>query len=733
MAKRKETFFERLTRKNAQQEENQNPKSKKSRNWKFWTISSLLTLALAAGISAPLIAQSLNKNYEQPLPDNTPVFSYKTPGSNSNNEVKFYIKDLKSNKLADEANDPKKVLDNVFRHALFYLYNKEVEASKEYQRLWNSSRKEDDKQRNDIALKTIKELKEKHRGSLLDVKNLLIKTYGFDKWEQAFNEMLVKSFNGAKNIDEAVDFKVYESIRNDALRRFSLNTSFNINDIDRTATSDIFKLDKNGNLTNEILYKKGDKVFKFFQKDKNYFEMHQIKEKMTFMTNSFVTDDSYKSAEGFINHYLSKHNPFLISQFTLPGIAPSKKVDGEEPKWNFDKNAVKKLMFYWPAQGENDFKAIPAFDKIKDNFKAYDELVEKAKSNPSSTINQEIAEYSSVLAQLSLDEQEIKTNWGSTGLTSIDDLLVGGGDKTLKAFSQLSDLYTDNIPEVDLFGELQKIREKIISEFSSLTKVDDSQIQSKPKQEAQTEIGKFNKALQKQFDEASDVKKEGIYTEKFNELIVKPLVQLFEKNGQIQTVYKLKNNNDVLIILTSKGITLINVKAIDKINEYKDKPKPEILKEMIKSDFLLSNKYKNSISGKKYNALQLINQSLTQQQYVLEKMLNEDEFLKYLKEQKNIYAFDENKKPIENAKYNDKDIEKFKEYNKNILIAEDVQRNFNLTKSVDNWMKDRAQGKYDSNFIYKDEKVFFPNSKIKDKDASALVFKKLNELRKGTK
>ncbi|ENY69444.1 Hypothetical protein, predicted trasmembrane protein [Mycoplasmopsis bovigenitalium 51080] len=732
MAKRKETFFERLTRKNAQQEENQNPKSKKSRNWKFWTISSLLTLALAAGISAPLIAQSLNKNYEQPLPDNTPVFSYKTPGSNSNNEVKFYIKDLKSNKLADEANDPKKVLDNVFRHALFYLYNKEVEASKEYQRLWNSSRKEDDKQRNDIALKTIKELKEKHRGSLLDVKNLLIKTYGFDKWEQAFNEMLVKSFNGAKNIDEAVDFKVYESIKNDALRRFSLNTSFNINDIDRTATSDIFKLDKNGNLTNEILYKKGDKVFKFFQKDKNYFEMDQIKEKMTFMTNSFVTEDSYKSAEGFINHYLSKHNPFLISQFTLPGIAPSKKVDGQEPKWNFDKNAVKKLMFYWPAQGEKDFKAVPAFDKIKDNFKAYDELVEKAKSNPSSTINQEIAEYSSVLAQLSLDEQEIKTNWGSTGLTSIDDLLVGGGDKTLKAFSQLSDLYTKNIPEVDLFKELQNIREKIISEFK-LPNVDANKIKSQSKQEAQTEIGKFNKELQKLFDEASDVKKEGIYTEKFNELVVKPLVQLFEKNGQIQTVYKLKDKNDILVILTSKGITLINVKEINKIKEYENKQKSEILKEMIKSDFLLSNKYKNSISGKKYNALQLINQSLTQQQYVLEKMLNEPDFLKYLKEQKNIYAFDENKKPIENAKYNDKDIEKFKEYNKNILIAEDVQRNFNLTKSVDNWMKDRAQGKYDSNFIYKDEKVFFPNSTNKEKDASALVFEKLNELRKGIK
>lgn len=38
------------------------------------------------------------------------------------------------------------------------------------------------------------------------LKTLLIKTYGFDKWEQN-QSSLVKSFNSAKNIDEAVDFR----------------------------------------------------------------------------------------------------------------------------------------------------------------------------------------------------------------------------------------------------------------------------------------------------------------------------------------------------------------------------------------------------------------------------------------------------------------------------------------------------------------------------------------------
>lgn len=146
------------------------------------------------------------------------------------------------------------------------MYDQEVNASKEYQRLWNASRTENEKERDDIALKTVAELKEKHTNLLLDIKEQMIKTFGFSKWEQQFNDLLLKSFNGAKNIEEAASFKVYEDIQNDALRRFTLNTKFNEKDIDRVASSDIYQLDDKGNLTREILFKQGQKSFHFSKK-----------------------------------------------------------------------------------------------------------------------------------------------------------------------------------------------------------------------------------------------------------------------------------------------------------------------------------------------------------------------------------------------------------------------------------------------------------------------------------
>ncbi|BAP01302.1 hypothetical protein MCAL160_0977 [Mycoplasmopsis californica HAZ160_1] len=738
MGKKKETFFERLTKKNAQQQENQNPRVRKTKNWKFWLISSLLVGALSAGITIPLVANTVVKNYIEPIKGDTDLFKYVRPDGS---EVQFQMKDLKSSELVKDAKDPKKVLEQAYKHAVFYLYEQEVKASKEYQRLWNASRKDNDKERNDIALKSVDELRKKHRDLIKDVKELMIKQHGYSKWEQAFNDFLIKSFNGAKNIEEAVDFRVYSEIQRDALRRFTLNTTFNINDADRTATSTIYKLDANGQQTNEVLFQKGEKVFPFFQQDKNFFELQDIKQKMTFMTNSYVIstsnpkeyNEAYKGADSFIKHYLAHNNPVLFSQFSLPGIAPTKKENGKEAKWNFNKEAVKKLMFYWPIEKEAKIEAIPSFNKIKDTFKSYEEYNKIAISTPGSTLAKEIVDYSTVLATLSLDDADIKSNWGSAGLTSVSDLFKAGGDNTLKAFAKHKDILikdsSSSLKEVDLFGELEKIRQNIIKTFN-LTDVKNS-LTGKNQAEAQTAIGDFNKALKKVFDDASDVKKEGLWSDKFNELVAKPLTQLFETDGKINTVYKLKDSQDTLIVLSSKGITLLKVNDLNSFaKNNSDNSHEAIIKEMIRNDFLISNKYQ-AANGKKYNALNQVNKSLSTPENVLNVLLKEQSFKNYLKNQNNIYALDNNGKLAPKTKYNDKDLAEIIEMNNSILNSFEIKSAYDLTKAVDKWMKDRAEGKYDSFFETKENKVYFAhNNDSYKKDAGHIIFEALKQARK---
>ncbi|MCS4536592.1 hypothetical protein NXS15_00400 [Mycoplasma sp. CSL7475-4] len=742
MGKKKETFFERLTRKNAQQEDSQNPKSPKKKNWKFWVIASSIAATVASGITIPLVANSLVKKYNDPLKNDTVVFHFKTPDENSKS-IGFNLGDVLKNSSTDEKSNPKLMLDNAFKSAIFYLYNKEVKASKEYQRLWNASLKTNEKERTDIALKPIEELTKKHKDLLLDIKEQMIKTFGFSKWEQAFNDFLIKNFQGAKSINEAVTLRVYDEIKKDALRRFQLNTQFNIDDIDRVAKTTIYKLDENGKPTNQVLYEVGQRVFPFFKKNVNYFEIDQIKEKMTFMTNSYVVDEEnyaeYKDASKFIDFYLSNDNPFLISQFTLPGIAPAKKEEGKEAKWTIDREAFKRLMFYWPIDNENaPFKAETSFEKVKNTFKSYDEFVKEATENKSTTLNKEIADYGTLLSVIALDDQSIKSNWGSEGLVSITGLLTSKNDKTLQAFSVFDNLVlgNDSSKDVDLFKTLSDIRTNII-QYLGLEDPKDAVASAQSKEEAQTKIADFNKEIIKAFDEASDVKKEGIYQDKYNELVVKPIIQLFEDstNNKISTFYTLHGSAKTKVILTSKGITLVDVKQLSQLNNGNSQSNEEIIKEMIKSDFLLSNKYKSSANGNKYNALNLINRSMDMSEIVLEDMLKDDNFKTFMKS--DYFVTDKSDKSITYKfvdKITDNEIDEIIKLNVNVLNANKHKKSLDLVKGVESWMKQRAEDGYDSNFEINQGKVYFThNNDSYTKDASAIIYETLKTITKAGK
>lgn len=161
---------------------------------------------------------------------------------------------------------------------------------------------------------------------------------------------------------------------------------------------------------------------------------------------------------------------------------------------------------------------------------------------------------------------------------------------------------------------------------------------------------------------------------------------------------------------------------------------------MIQSDFELENKFKNTVKGKKYDALTLVNRSISSQELVIDSLLKDDEFKNYIKGQVNIFALDNDKKIVPNKKYEDKDLTSIKELNDSILSSNDIKTQLNLVKTVDQWMKDRAKNDYDANFELREDKVYFKHNNTDaskkeayKNDASSIIFETLKDLRKAIK
>lgn len=724
MAKRKETFFERLAKKNANHENASSTKVKKRKSWKVLVFGSLLTLAVIVGVTVPLVITGTKTTYNDKEPDTKVIYSFKSPVDNTEIFTITFGDLEKSNQNETEKKYQDK-LDQLYRLAIYYLYEKEAKASKEYQKLLNASRKSGTAEVNNIALKSIAELKTQYQNELLDLKENTIKKYGFSNWETEFNNLLISNYEGATTIDEAVDKKVFNEIQNDALRRFRLSTSSVKDLLERVANNDIHATDENGRVdTNKILFKKGEKVFPWLKeitetdKNGNYFQFDD--QYMGFMTESF--DTNHKDALSFIKYYLNNDNPYLFSQFTLPGIAKVKNSDN----WTVDRNFFKYLMYAWPVRSNDETAPIYSYQMVKDFFKPFSEYVTILNDENSSTLPLKARYYSDILNKLSKDTSELKNNFGTKGISSLTTLLTNS-DEALKAFTTIPELLgSEEIKTIDLFGKLKEIQEAIASDQSiTLPTYSDADTLDKKKEV----LTQFNEAMKDAFDKTDDVNEKGLYTDKYKKLVTAKLAELFEigpevdGKKQIYTLYKLKDSEN-FVLLTKNGITLLNTQTLgDTVENQQD----QILK-MIKNDFVLSNKFKQ-LSGVKYNALATINTSLTNKQNVIRTMLSDNEFVNYLKEQTNIYATDENGSNLSNAKYDDVAIEELLSINNNVELSTNSEKALTITKNVNEWMKTRAQNGADANFVIKNNKTYFANNNSNfEKTADNLLNEKLKEL-----
>lgn len=724
--KRKESFFERLTKKNQEQEENQKPKkAKKKTSWKIAVVGSLLTAAIVTGITVPLVVNSTKVTYKDPFSDDIVMFSFTDPNDKSKT-VEIRYKDLKNSDLKNDAEKPAKLLEQLHRWAIFYLYGKEVEGSKLYQNIWNSSLTPDDNGKKDetIALKTISERKEIIKNKLLDEKEYFKKSYGTSNWETEFTSYLIKTYNGAKTVDEAVDYQILGEITNDALRSFRLVTPDRKKLRERVANAPIY------DGANKI-FSKGEKVFDgWYQNGVNYFVVDE--DSMALETESYVFsgnkfDDKYKSANRFFDEFLNTDKYYIMSRFLLPGVAPTKAVDKSNTSklsdWTVDRDAIRKLFFYYPAE-DDAYTPTTSIKTVQDFFKPFGEYATEVATNGQTAHS---LKYSKVLQLFSSDESNVTSNWGSKGIQSLTSLL-NSSDETVEGLAIMKDILGDAshpavIPEIDLFGELEKIRKDFLADPAvNIADVDPTKVTGN-KEEKQKVIGDYCLKVRDFFKD-----KNKLTDELFDKLVTKKIEALFQNSeGQYRTLYKVKGTADTYIDLTSKGILLFNAAPLAKANN--EETKKELIN-MIKNDFIISKKAKDMV-GSRYNALNSINKNLTSSTYVNKILLGDKNtdpygFKEYLKKQVNIYAKDANGQIVKNVNYTDDVINQLIDYNNNAYASDRVQKGLDLVTTLDKWFSARAESKRDLNLELHLNKVYFVNNNEGYKfTASDVIFNKL--------
>ncbi|MBT1345185.1 hypothetical protein FCM49_03625 [Mycoplasma bovis] len=715
MGKKKTPFFERLLQKNAEQE-NKNKttgKSKKSRSWKIATTSTVLVLAVATGITVPLVINSTKKNFIDGYASNTNVASAKI--GDHNLDLNFGdFKNIYQNHNTSTSEERLKEIDKII---LYYLYDQEQKASAEYQKLWNDSKRSDEKDNNSFRLPTLDELKTKFKNELVDIENNMKLQFGTANWQTEFNKHLVQKYNGAKNIDEAVKNKTFEHIKSDALRRFRLTNGDSKKD----------EIERKG--------KDGKHVFGWWHNkngtNKDKFIELDDKSKLALATDSFVFKDSYKSIDPFIDSYIENEKPRIISEFTIPGIAPAKKNE----KWKIDKNIFLRYLFYAKNGTFGLSKVTEGYNVVKEKFKSFDYYIKSVvdKANGNNILPDEAIQYSSILNMFSTSKEDIKKNWGTSGLTSISELVTGdnfqkflaNNPKLLFGENYSTNGMSNNKPkEINLFDKIKEIKEAIDNLNKNGNGVDSSSSGGSSGNGNKTvssneQAADYNKKLEKFFTEVNESQNKGLTEKLFEENILKKFVGIFESSEKIQTVYNVKFNGDneqknVTGILSPEGFKLLI---------FGDPVKKENIVEMIKNDFILNSKYKKQL-GVRYNALQKLNKQLSRNEYIL-KMLQDYEFKEYLKTQNNNFATDQNGKKLENVKYNEQSIKDLITSSTAAIQFDKISNFIKLSKAAATWIETRAKNNYDELFELKDGKAYFKYNK--DKTAASLVLEYLKK------
>lgn len=698
MAKKKQDFFEKLIEKNAEQKQQENKnnkvpvaKNKKRKSTKIIITSVLLIGAIATGITVPLVVNSTKKIYKDKMKDDTNVYKFlKDEDTKGSSNVGAHEDNYKDEKKIDS----EKRLEALNKIALFYLYEKEQKASEEYQDLWNQNRESGEDEDKTLRLSTIDELRKKFKNELLDIQNNTKLQFGTENWETEFNKKLIEEYNGAQSIDEAVEFKIENAIVSDALRRFRLRSGEKTKEIEK----------KN---------KDGEYVYKWWHEGSDKF--YEIQgEKLALSTDSFIYEDKYKLITPFLEKFIKDENPYMFSEFILPGIAPEKADD----KWDVKKENFLKYLFIakdgtFNLQGEDvggvykpEIKQ--AYELVKSNFKPFNEyaklLVEADPKNGVYAMDKKAANYSAVLNHFSNSSSTIKSNWGTGGIMSVTSLLSKENFHTFLAILPellISDKHskTDLIREIDYFGAIEKIR----VELAKKAGIEKYELADLNTNELAAE---YNKKMEEFFTDVDEEKDKGLTEKVFKSLVLDELSKVFIKDDKISTVYKIKGFEDVYGILTKEGFKIFYCQT--------DFKKEDLIK-MIQNDFIIEKNFKGQ-TAVKYKVMERMSKGLGRNEY-LSILLKEEEFINHLKEKDNKFILDADGNLVEGAKYDDEAIQQLGADISRSLAFNKYKKFIVFSKDATTWMKERAKNNFDEFFELRDDQPFFKYNDL-DKDGN---------------
>ncbi|MEI2462051.1 hypothetical protein RRG54_01555 [Mycoplasmopsis felis] len=688
MAKRKKSFFEKLTEVNDNFDEKfKKTLTKKKRNWINISILSTLGIGVIAGISIPLAINTTKVNYQEPESNDKTIIEYKDGEGNLlySANVKLISDLLKDNNLLK-----KEKINDLYRKLIFKLYEEEVDASETYQRLYNNSLTEFESVRTDIALKSLSEVRKDKIKYLEDQRNNVRQNYPFETFENVWNQKLQSDeFGKSKTFDEAVEYLTFKQVENDAKRRYEIEIKQqDLSFINRTAKRDIFKQDKNGNLIkNEkderiVLFSKDQKVFDFYKENETYYTDSSIASRViTITTKSFIPE--FKNVNNLVSDYFNKYNLNLATSIILPGVQNNN--DLTQP-FTFDKdNAKDKLIHLLQYSVDKKSDGSPVLNSNLDILKSFKEASYYSLIQENETYKDYEKRKSNYQLYLGALTTTNSTNLGTKGLTTFDELLKD--DINAAIGTQYQEIFENNdnkLPEIDL-NKIFKLPSGINNELESKIK----EKLEKAKEITNTnDSSKFNEFVEEIVQVNKYIKQliNGMSNLEFNNFIKSNFNNNFNKEFNTKSLtsfaYNVKDMPGNLLIPSSNGLVLLKNTNILSLQEFND---------FIKSDLI--NILKGNVSYFKLN--EKLSKTLPEEEFI-DEVLKTQKYKEFLLEVEN--PFSQSKE----TKFTENDINELLSIAKSISIGKSKTNNLSLITNINNWIKEKYNTKTSMNIIFKD-------------------------------
>ncbi|WP_338583056.1 HinT-interacting membrane complex protein P80 [Mycoplasmopsis cynos] len=728
MAKKQKSFFERLSELNDNfEEKNKKVTRKTKRNWINWGILGTLAVCLISGISIPLAINTTKINYIQPKKDAETAFTF-------NNLKNISIGDFSKLLKNDKTNYNEK-FDDIYKKAIFYMYEKEYLASKQYQEIYNGSLNNNEGINLSLELKSLDVIKNEQKNKLEDQKNNLKSTFGFSTWENVFKERLLSEEYGKSSTeDQAIEYLTFKEIEGVALRSLEIEVkTVDVDFLERTAKKDIYEIDVNNSPKRDakgqakIMFKKGQKVFPHFVKDKNYFVLdNDPKKAIVIMTKSFIPE--LVSADKIIETYFNNHSVNIPTSILLPGVINSNLRFAFSFK---DGDAKKKYINnfkYSVIKGQNNtieikrnIDILKSFNKPEDYAIFTDESKDK---NKLKEFNDKRSVYEQYLNALTLTKGD---TLGFLGVSTTSELINNNIDLAFGSFAnellKSADSTFKEINLDDLFKMPTGLNTNAESEIKKL--VDEAkkvQMDSKITDinqkfnTASDKIQQVNEIIDKYFSELSEDQFNKVILENYNSHLI-----INANNKQYSSiVYKVKDKNDLLLIVTPTGLSLFSNKKVSTLGEFKK---------------LITSDLKNMAKGNKtyFDLANKISDKNNKEQLVIS-LLEDQPFKNWLltqkKDNKTVYTLSELDKTLSKIKT----VKKGKQISSEISLYDRVEKYINSkVNTLNNINFSNLNGQVKINYLKNGSNNDFTITQS-DKNAYDLVNAYLNKtLKKGEK